>query len=193
MTFLPIVERELRVAARKPATYWLRFGAALVVVVLSLIQIVGHGRSNSPARVAQELFEMLSWVVLIICLFAGVFVTSDCLSSEKRDGTAGLLFLTDLRGYDVVLGKLAANALPCVYGLLSIFPVMALPLLMGGVTAGEFCGTGVVLSLMVALFFSLAAGMAISADERESASGHGRNPWESSFSLAYSSNVPPPG
>ena len=30
MTFLPIVERELRVAARRPATYWLRLGVALV-------------------------------------------------------------------------------------------------------------------------------------------------------------------
>jgi ABC-type transport system involved in cytochrome c biogenesis permease component len=165
MTFLPIVERELRVAARKPATYWLRFVVALVVVVLSLIQIVGNGRSNSPAVVAQELFEMLGWVVLVVCLLAGVFVTSDCLSSEKREGTAGLLFLTDLRGYDVVLGKLAATALPCVYGLFSIFPILALPLLMGGVTVGEFWR--VALSLVVALFFSLAAGMAVSAMSRD--------------------------
>ena len=28
MTFLPIVERELRIALRRPATYWPEFGKA---------------------------------------------------------------------------------------------------------------------------------------------------------------------
>ena len=33
MVLLPVVERELRVAARKRGTYWLRFFAALAVTL----------------------------------------------------------------------------------------------------------------------------------------------------------------
>ena len=35
----------------------------------------------------------------------------------------GLLFLTDLRGHDIVLGKLAATSLRAVFGLVAIVPV----------------------------------------------------------------------
>ena len=34
MTFLPIVARELRVASRRPGTYWVRSGAALGLIVI---------------------------------------------------------------------------------------------------------------------------------------------------------------
>ena len=34
MTFLPIVDRELRVAARKRSTFWLRVVAALVAMII---------------------------------------------------------------------------------------------------------------------------------------------------------------
>ena len=50
---------------------------------------------------------------------AGLLGTADCVSSEKRDGTLGLLFLTDLKGYDVICGKLAANSVSVLYGLCS--------------------------------------------------------------------------
>src|SRR5437667_86278 len=37
MTFLPIVERELRVAARRAATHWMRFFAALAAMLIWLL------------------------------------------------------------------------------------------------------------------------------------------------------------
>lgn len=162
MTFLPIVERELRVTARKPATFWLRVVAALValiiggcVMLLTLIPMGGRMPMGGP------IFATLTWLSLAAALSAGLFFTSDCLSEEKREGTLGFLFLTDLRGYDVVLGKLLATSLRCVFALLAIFPVLAITLLMGGVTAGQFWRT--ILALCHALFFSLAAGMFVSA------------------------------
>src|SRR5207237_8082368 len=66
--------------------------------------------------------------------------------------------------YDVVFGKLAASSLRTFYGLMAVLPVLAIPLLMGGVTAAEF--SGVVLVLLNALFFSLASGMFVSAISR---------------------------
>src|SRR4029450_9547413 len=99
---------------------------------------------------------------------SGVFRTADCVSEEKRDSTLGLLFLTDLKGYDIVFGKLAATSLNAFYGLLALFPVMAIPLLVGGVTVNEFWR--VVLVALNNMFFSLAVGLfcsAIGRDERK--------------------------
>lgn len=164
MTFLPIVERELRVAARRPGTYWTRWFAALGMIVVWLV-LVAANRGPSAAELSQTLFVAFGVLALGFCLLAGIFLTADCLSEEKREGTLGLLFLTDLRGYDVVLGKLIATSIHSVYGLLAIFPVLALPLLMGGVTGGELWR--VVLVLVATLFLSLSLGMAASAVARD--------------------------
>ena len=167
MTFLPIVERELRVAARKHATFWLRVVAALValfigggVMLLTLTPMGGRMPMGGP------IFAILTWLSLAVALSAGLFFTSDCLSEEKRDGTLGFMFLTDLRGYDVVLGKLLATSLRCVFALLAIFPVLAIALVLGGVEAGQFWRT--LLALGHALFFSLSVGLFVSALSRQS-------------------------
>src|SRR5206468_12968739 len=103
----------------------------------------------------------LTLIVLGFSAFAGVFLTADCLSEEKREGTLGLLFLTDLKGYDVVLGKLLATSVPAIYGVLAVFPVLAITLTMGGVTAGEFWRMTLV--FLNTLFFSLSVGMLVSS------------------------------
>ena len=69
------------------------------------------------------------------------------MSEEKREGTLGLLFLTDLRGFDVVLGKLVACSLRGAYGLVAALPVIGLALLMGGVTGFELWRLALVLDL----------------------------------------------
>src|SRR3954468_1329752 len=116
MAFLPIVERELRVAARKRNTFWVRLIAAMVAVVIfaAALALMDAGWFR-PARssLGRGLFSVLSWLTFAGALAAGLFFTSDCLSQEKREGTLGFLFLTDLRGYDVVLGKLLTTSLRC--------------------------------------------------------------------------------
>jgi len=164
MTFLPIVERELRVAARRPGTYSVRLLTSLVALIVWLGASVSDPFPAAPSRSGASLFIVLSLVAFCFALFAGLGNTSDSLSGEKREGTLGLLFLTDLKGYDVVLGKLAATSLGALYGLLAVVPVLAIPLLMGGVTAGAFWR--VVLVLLNTLFFSLASGMFVSALSR---------------------------
>jgi hypothetical protein len=164
MTFLPIVERELRVASRRPATYRARLFAAAGVMLVWLV-LVGGSRRASAAELSQTLFIAFGVIALLFCLLAGIFLTADCLSQEKREGTLGLLFLTDLKGYDVVLGKLLATSAHAVYGLLAVFPILGLPLLLGGVTGAEF--GRVVLVLFVTLFLSLSLGMAVSAMARD--------------------------
>ena len=162
MNFLPIVDRELRVAARRAGTYWTRLvfaivGAGIVSLALLYASVAGTG----AAGIGGGLFYFLSLLALGFSALAGVFPTADCLSEERREGTLGLLFLTDLKGYDVVFGKLLARSLSACHGLIAIFPVLATTLTMGGVTAGEFWRMALV--LLNTIFFSLAAGMFVSS------------------------------
>jgi len=166
MTFLPIVARELRVAARKRSTFWLRVIAALVSLVIgSGVMVLTKSGAFSTATLGGVLFGALTWLALGAALATGLFFTSDCLSEEKREGTLGFLFLTDLRGYDVAGGKLLATSLRGFFALLAVFPILATTLLMGGVTGVQFWKTA--LALVNALFCSLAAGMFVSAISRD--------------------------
>src|SRR5256714_1775354 len=160
MTFLPIVERELRVASRRRGTYWNRAVAALAAILIFGGALFFEAR-QPPKELGKDIFNALAGLFLFSSLVAGIRYTADCLSEEKREGTLGLLFLTDLKGYDVVLGKLMATSLNAFYGLVAIFPVLALPLVMGGVTFSEFCR--VMLALVNTLLFSLGLGMYISS------------------------------
>jgi ABC-type transport system involved in cytochrome c biogenesis permease component len=165
MSFLPIVQRELRIAARKPMMFRIRWWAALLGLGLAtfalLLVSVSRGRS-----MGNPLFSLLTGYGFAMALLAGVFLTSDALTEEKRSGTLGLLFLTNLKGYDVVLGKFMAQSLTAFYCLLALLPVTALPLLLGGVEGAEFWRMA--LALGNALFFSLAAGICVSAFMRDS-------------------------
>src|SRR5438552_5339389 len=166
MTFLPIVERELRLKARRPRTYGFRCGMVLAFAVISFgILAVDWSAGQNPTVMGQHLFWTLSGLAFACALMAGPVVTADCLCDEKREGTLGLLFLTDLKGHDVVLGKLAATSLRGFYGLLAVVPVLAVPLLMGGITNGEFWR--MVLVLVDTFLLSLAIGMLGSALSRD--------------------------
>jgi hypothetical protein len=163
LTLLPILARELRVASRRRITYWIRTGAALAVMIIGTWLFLMM--QNDPTQtVAQALFAVLTSCATLSAFFSGLRDTADCLSGEKREGTLGLLFLTDLRGYDVVIGKMAANSINAFYGILAVLPIFGVPLLMGGITLGEFGRMALV--AINALFFSLSLGICVSAFSR---------------------------
>lgn len=169
MTLLPIVERELRVASRKWGTYLLRISCAAAAIAIATFVFFGTSLYSSPAQTGSQMFLVEAWFLFVFALSMGIRVTSDSISVEKRDGTLGLLFLTDLRGYDVVLGKFTAHSLGAIYGLVATLPVLAIPVLLGGVTMKLFLLT--VLVLFNTLFFSLAAGMFASSLIRKERAG----------------------
>src|SRR5437762_87631 len=158
MTFLPIVERELRVASRRRGTYFSRATVALVAILVLCGTLWFEGRV-APRELGKDVFNILSGMLLFSSLVAGVRYTSDSLSEEKREGTLGLLFLTDLHGYDVVLGKLAATSLDAFYALLAVFPILAVTFMMRGVTGTESWRT--FLALVSAVCVSFAEGMIV--------------------------------
>jgi ABC-type transport system involved in multi-copper enzyme maturation permease subunit len=131
-----------------------------VLIALILLWVVS--RSHVPrGQLGHTVLSALGVATLGFCMLAGLLLTADSIASEKQGGTIGLLFLTDLTGYDIVLGKLAAHSVNAFFGLLAVFPVLALPLLMGSVTGLEF--SRLLLVFGTTLFFSLNLGLVVSA------------------------------
>ena len=158
MFLLPVAAREVREASRQLRTYaWRSVTAAVALAVMAFIAWV----SRYSTTQGHELFVTISTIAYIYCLVAGVVRTADTIAEEKRDNTLGLLFLTDLKGWDIILGKLVSSSVNCLFGLLALIPMLAIPMLMGGVQMIEF--VRVILSLLVTLLLSISWGFLISS------------------------------
>lgn len=85
MTFLPIVDRELRVASRRHSTYWVRLALALSAIALGVLLFFAR-TGTAPQRLSKEIFAGLGGLGLLFCMLSGRRSTADCLSEEKREG-----------------------------------------------------------------------------------------------------------
>lgn len=151
-------------AARLPGMFRLRFGAATVGAVVAYI-VLGTTALRNPSLAASGMFHLLIGIAGIYALLSGAIHTADCIVSEKRGCTLGLLLLTELGPVDIVLGKFAPNALLATLTLISIFPVLAVPMALGGVTFAEFAR--VVSALVLVQQTSLLSGLLVSVLARE--------------------------
>src|SRR5262245_9593610 len=161
MNLFPMVDRELRTAARKSKTYWGRSRMALVAMVAAAWVFLQFDPLLTPALLGARVFQVLTYIAYLMTILAAVGLAADSLSSEKREGTLGFLFLTTLKPFEVVTGKLAAKSLTALYGLLALIPVFALPALLGGVGLGDIFRLAVLLPNT--LFYALSVAMFISA------------------------------
>ncbi len=161
MRFLPVVERELRVAARQHRTFYGRMAAAAIAITFAAWTLWFLAEWQAAASAGKGLFEGLAALAYLVCWLAGPLQTADALCRERREGTLGLLFLTDLRGFDIVVGKLAGYSINATLQIAAVLPVLALPILMGGVSLSQFGTTAVV--LLNTLFLSLSVGLVMSA------------------------------
>src|SRR5688500_16910922 len=160
MTVLPVVAREMGVMARRKSTYWSRVVTGLLALLVMMWLLLVSRTTVSYADIGGTMFLVLSSICFAFTVFAGMQATSDSVSEEKREGTLGLLFLTDLKGIDVIGGKLAATSLSAVLGLMGVIPMLSLALLLGGVTFQQFALVALVLANT--LFVSLSLGVLIS-------------------------------
>ena len=113
MTFLPIVERELRSHARRSAAHWSRWAVALVASLWSVQVLFAYSPFYDLASGGARAYELLLGIGFVVACSAAL-LTADALSAERREGTLGLLFLTDLKGYDMVRELRVLSTLPRV-------------------------------------------------------------------------------
>src|SRR3974390_3895459 len=111
MTVIPVVERELRSAARQPFTYYVRLLGVTALLVTGLLFGLHQGFS---ANVGGALFGSLHSALFLAIWILVPLLTADCLSRERREGTLGLLFLTPLHARGIVVAKGLAQGLRAV-------------------------------------------------------------------------------
>ncbi|HZO83846.1 MAG TPA: hypothetical protein VFC26_01455, partial [Verrucomicrobiae bacterium] len=108
----------------------------------------------------RELFATAHLVLFCIIWIFVPLAAVDCISKERREGTLGLLFLTPLKPWDVVIAKSLVQASRALFMWLAAVPVLTLSLLMGGVTKWEV-GLSVLIHFS-SLCCALAAGIIVS-------------------------------
>lgn len=160
MAYLPVAKRELNVQSRKKETFFLRLCISACGMML-LLTLVFTNSMAGPATAGKGrwIFEILGRMAFVFTLF-GALATADSLSREKREGTLGLLFLTDLRGVDVLFGKLAAYGMQITYGLVALLPILSLVFLLGGV--GTYEVICMVSALVSTMLLALSLGLFLS-------------------------------
>lgn len=161
MILLPVIERELRASARQPFTYVLR-----MLGVVSLLLVVGWFalRGYLGPDCGGELFTALHTTLFFAIWLLAPFLTADCISRERREGTLPLLFLTPLRPANILWAKSAAQGVRAFSLWLAVVPVLAICLVGGGLTWTE-----ILMSVLVnfsSICVALAAGLVASALSR---------------------------
>jgi ABC-type Na+ efflux pump permease subunit len=135
----PIFARELATVPRRSGHYASRAAVVGLAAVLGLTTwqaTVGFARDatlGEAAAFGQLLFQILCVVQLLLTLFFAALSAASAVAQEKDRRTFVLLLLTDMRDYEIVLGKLLGALLPVLAQLLVTAPVLALLLLLGGI------------------------------------------------------------
>jgi ABC-type transport system involved in multi-copper enzyme maturation permease subunit len=168
MKLQPVIVRELRAQARQPATFGLRMFAVLAVGLAAWFFSADHTLSGAAGS---RLFAHLHLVGTLLIWALVPLATADCISRERREGTLGLLFLTPLQPYHIVIAKGMVHGWRAMMLLLAIVPVLTIPFLMGGISWGQAVASVIINAS--GILWALAAALLASALGRSAAQAMG--------------------
>jgi ABC-type transport system involved in multi-copper enzyme maturation permease subunit len=155
----PIFGREWLTLPRRGRHYVTRTAYLGLLWILGLTAwqaAVGWDRPatlGDTARFSLLLFQILTYVQLVLLLFFAALSAASSITVEKDRRTFILLLLTDLRNYEIVLGKLLGSLLQIGLLLAGVVPLLMMHLFLGGVS-----GEQVIQAVTVLAATALAAG-----------------------------------
>jgi ABC-type Na+ efflux pump permease subunit len=155
MLALPIAGRELLVLSRAATTWRNRLATSGVVFIFGVVFAVMYQYAGQMPL--NQVMRLIGIGLSVMCLFTGVSLTADSIAEERRTGTLGLLFLTNLSCFEIVLGKLIAHAALGFYAVLCALPLLSMSMIFGGMRFGDVLLY--VISALNLLLFSAAAGL----------------------------------
>ena len=127
---------------------WRLVGLLGILGITTWQATIGFARDatlGETARFGLLLFQIVAFVQLLLTLFFAALSAAGAVSQEKDRRTFVLLLLTDMRDYEIVLGKLLGALLPILILLLVTAPVLSHAPALGRhrPRAGVASGTGV--------------------------------------------------
>jgi len=155
----PIFTRECLTLPRRGQHYVLRalYLGVLWVLSLTVWQVTVGWRHpatlGDTANFSILLFQILTNVQLILLLFFSALSAASSVAQEKDRRTFALLLMTDLRNYEIVLGKLVGSLLQIGLFVAGTVPVLFFLVLLGGIDPQQ-----VFQSMLVLFTTAIAAG-----------------------------------
>jgi ABC-type Na+ efflux pump permease subunit len=163
----PIFNREFVTVPRRDRHFTARVAALGLLWVIGITAwqaTVGFTRDaaiGETARFGLLLFQIVSFVQLTLLLFFSALSAASTVAQEKDRRTFVLLLLTDMRDYEIVLGKMLGSLLPIGILFAVTVPFFAMNLLLGGVSGAQVMEAVVVLAATAVAAGSLGALVAL--------------------------------
>lgn len=142
MQLNPILKREVMVQSRSFTLPLMVSGVNLVLFLAALLGTFGiltRMRLSAEAMYGSFLliYALVVGIGFLLLLFVTPSLTAGAISSERAAQTLDLLLMTQLSPARIIAGKLLAAVWELCMLLCSGIPAMCLPLLYGGVGAGD--------------------------------------------------------
>ena len=152
----PVLSREIleRFRGRRAALliFLWTLGIGLVGYVVYLVgqQVAsgffGMGRLITTGFVGRFLFQGMVLLMITAVVMVVPGVTALTIVGERERQTLGLLQVTQLTPFQLVIGKLSSSLSYFLLLVVAVAPIIALPLLFGGMSLGDiFAGLGMML------------------------------------------------
>lgn len=143
--------RELVTVPRRSSHYSARVALLLLLGILGVTAwqaTVGFSREprlGETARFGVLLFQIVVYVQMLLLIFFAALSAASAVSQEKDRRTFILLLITDMRDYEIVLGKMLGSLMPITILLSVSLPVLAMLVLLGGVAPSQVLQAAVVM------------------------------------------------
>jgi ABC-type transport system involved in multi-copper enzyme maturation permease subunit len=164
----PIFIREWLTVPRRPRHYVVRAAYLGVMWMLGLTAwqvIVGWNRTatlGDTARFGSVFFSILTlYVQLPLLLFFSALSAASAVSREKDRRTFVLLLMTDLRNYEIVLGKLLGSLLQIVLLVAAVIPMLMVLVWLGGISPAQVGQSVIIMAAAAAAAGSLGTLIAL--------------------------------
>ena len=128
-----LVARRWQIYAGRTAFLGALFVSLAAVWVARLAEHQGTLNRNALAAVGAAFFAAIAGTQLVLALLAAPAYAAASICLDKACGTLTHLLVTDLSAAEIVVGKLAARALPVFGLLLTSVPILVLATFLGGV------------------------------------------------------------
>ncbi|HEY3968447.1 MAG TPA: ABC transporter permease subunit [Planctomycetaceae bacterium] len=145
---LPLLAKELNEQSAQRRTYVIRFvyGAVLFTAACGMFYgtfLQGGGSAGGLGQGRQMFEKLVGLQFWTIYLFLPA-VSCGCLTLEKERNTLGLLLITTLSPWQIVMQKLLGRLVPMLTFVILSFPLMAVAYSFGGFTE-DYLWSGIVL------------------------------------------------
>jgi ABC-type transport system involved in cytochrome c biogenesis permease component len=154
VALLALFIRSVRDDLRSKSLLWARIGIACAILFTIFKTRITFQFGGAPGL---AFFSSVVWTNFYIICIAGVSYFSSSVTEEKEEGTLGLLRMTDLSPFAILLGKSTSRLVGGLLLLLVQLPFVMLAITMGGVALDQVI---LCYALLVAfLFFACNVGL----------------------------------